>query len=297
MGSQRCRRRVDDTSHGACLLTSVATVPSSRSAMGRSWRRRPTRRCGPWHGNAHQHDGFHSFRVPSFAGRGFVPAGRKPEGRSGSLVESRSDGRDRGGLKWIPYTCRPLPARSCARPTGRAARFPRSCCGRSLRARPARSSEFLPCRRVAPDRSLAPVSRLGEWAVRRLADVDHNGHGCWVAAVGGEPVGLGRYVRLPDDPGVAEVALDVVDEMQGRGLGKLLLAAVIAAAADAGIRSLCWTMYPADTRVRRLAAPFGARFPSSPPAWPRPAPPCRSSAAQSWTRSSGWPARPAERAA
>ena len=109
-------------------------------------------------------------------------------------------------------------------------------------------------------RFLAPVSRLGEWAVRRLADVDHNGHGCWVAAVGGEPVGLGRYVRLPDVPGVAEVALDVVDEMQGRGLGKLLLAAVIAAAADAGIRSLCWTMYPANTRVRRLAAPFGARF-------------------------------------
>ncbi len=109
-------------------------------------------------------------------------------------------------------------------------------------------------------RFLAPVRRLGERALHRLADVDHDVHGCWVAIVGSEPVGLGRYVQLPDEPGVAEVALDVVDEMQGRGLGKLLLTAVVAAAADAGIRSLCWTMYPANTRVRRLAAPLGARF-------------------------------------
>jgi RimJ/RimL family protein N-acetyltransferase len=109
-------------------------------------------------------------------------------------------------------------------------------------------------------RFLAPVRRLGERALHRLADVDHDEHECWVAIVGDEPVGLGRYVQVPGEPGVAEVALDVVDKMQGRGLGKLLLTAVMAAAADAGVDSLVWVTDPANVPVRRLAAPWAAHF-------------------------------------
>lgn len=109
-------------------------------------------------------------------------------------------------------------------------------------------------------RFLAPLPRLSEQALTRLADVDHDGHGCWVATVGDAPVGLGRYVRLPREPRIAEVALEVIDELQGRGLGTLLLAAVAVAAADTGIRSLLWVMDPANVRVRRLMAPLEARF-------------------------------------
>jgi GNAT superfamily N-acetyltransferase len=109
-------------------------------------------------------------------------------------------------------------------------------------------------------RFLAPVPRLTARALHRLADVDHDRHGCWVAFVDGAPVGLGRYVRLPDDPDAADVALEVVDDLQGKGLGTLLLATVVAAASDAGVRSLVWLADAANRPVRRLGLQHGAEI-------------------------------------
>ncbi|MFD2093473.1 GNAT family N-acetyltransferase [Blastococcus deserti] len=107
-------------------------------------------------------------------------------------------------------------------------------------------------------RFLTAVPALDDSMLRRLADVDHVVHGCWVAEVGGEAVGLGRYVALADRPGTAEVALDVVDRFQGHGLGRLLLEVVAAAARDTDVGSLYWVLDPANERIRRLAAPLGA---------------------------------------
>jgi GNAT superfamily N-acetyltransferase len=109
-------------------------------------------------------------------------------------------------------------------------------------------------------RFLAPVPELTAAMQHRLADVDHDRHGCWVASVDGTPVALGRYVRLPDRPEVAEIALDVVDRYQAMGLGRLLVEVVGAAAADAGITSLYWMMDSANDPVRHLAVPLGGRF-------------------------------------
>jgi GNAT superfamily N-acetyltransferase len=109
-------------------------------------------------------------------------------------------------------------------------------------------------------RFLAPVPRLTTRALHRLADVDHNMHGCWVAFVHGAPAGLGRYARLPQDPAAADLALEVVDHMQGKGLGKLLLATVLAAGGDAGVRSLIWLADAANAPVRHLGLQHGARF-------------------------------------
>jgi GNAT superfamily N-acetyltransferase len=109
-------------------------------------------------------------------------------------------------------------------------------------------------------RFLAPVPRLTAGALRRLADVDHDAHGCWVAFVQGEPVGLGRYVRMPEDPAVADLALDVIDAAQGKGVGKLLLATVVAAARDAGVRSLAWLADATNVPVRRLGLRHGAHL-------------------------------------
>jgi GNAT superfamily N-acetyltransferase len=109
-------------------------------------------------------------------------------------------------------------------------------------------------------RFLAGLPYLAPALADKLADVDHEVHGCWVARLGDEPVGTGRYIRTAGDPAVAEIALEVVDAHQGHGLGRLLLAVVGAAAADAGVTSLLWLMDEANRPVRRLAAPLGGRF-------------------------------------
>jgi GNAT superfamily N-acetyltransferase len=109
-------------------------------------------------------------------------------------------------------------------------------------------------------RFLAPVPRLLPAVLRSLADIDHDGHGCWVAELDGEPVGIGRYIRDPADPVVAEVAFEVVERAQGLGLGRLLLDVVGTAACDVGVGTLLWTMDPHNLRIRQLAMPLGGRF-------------------------------------
>jgi hypothetical protein len=134
--------------------------------------------------------------------------------------------------------------------------------------RPLRSGETAPLERVfagLSDRSrrmryLGPMPELGPAALRSLSDVDQDRHGCWVASVGSDPVALGRYVRTPDDPSVAEIALEVVDRYQSHGLGGLLVDVVGAAAADVGVTRLQWLMDASNLRVRHLAVTLQGRF-------------------------------------
>lgn len=90
-------------------------------------------------------------------------------------------------------------------------------------------------------RFLSPKSSLSEDELSYLCDLDHENHLAIGAVLDGPddavPVGVGiaRYVRLPDRPDTAEAAITVVDAYQRRGLGKLLLVRLIAAAASRGI--------------------------------------------------------------
>ncbi|MBW3578722.1 MAG: GNAT family N-acetyltransferase [Actinobacteria bacterium] len=60
-----------------------------------------------------------------------------------------------------------------------------------------------------------------------LTEVDHEDHEAWVAFDLDDPqtpgMGVARYVRLADEPTVAEAAVTVVDAYQRRGLGTVLL--------------------------------------------------------------------------
>ena len=49
-------------------------------------------------------------------------------------------------------------------------------------------------------------------------------------------MGIARYVRDAHDPHAAEIALTIVDDWQGRGLGTELLAQLTGRARSAGIR-------------------------------------------------------------
>jgi GNAT superfamily N-acetyltransferase len=67
--------------------------------------------------------------------------------------------------------------------------------------------------------------RLSEAEVRYLTNIDHHDHEA-LGAVSrdGRGVGVARYIRDRDETASAEVAVTVVDEWQGRGLGGKLLA-------------------------------------------------------------------------
>jgi RimJ/RimL family protein N-acetyltransferase len=95
--------------------------------------------------------------------------------------------------------------------------------------------------RMSPEsryrRFFSPIDDLGNSQLRYLTEVDHHTHEALAAldAADGEPLGVARYVRAKDDPRVAEVAVAVVDEWQGRGLGTELLSELAVRAREEGI--------------------------------------------------------------
>lgn len=86
------------------------------------------------------------------------------------------------------------------------------------------------------------VNQLTDEQLDYLTEVDGHDHVAWVAVNPDEPdepgMGVGRYVRLPSEPDVAEAAITVADRYQGRGLGTLLLSLVARSAIENGIRTL-----------------------------------------------------------
>lgn len=71
----------------------------------------------------------------------------------------------------------------------------------------------------------APLHRLSDAMVARLAAVDGSAHVAVAAEARGHdgwhPAGIARLVRIA--PGEAELAVEVVDRWQGRGVGRMLL--------------------------------------------------------------------------
>jgi RimJ/RimL family protein N-acetyltransferase len=79
--------------------------------------------------------------------------------------------------------------------------------------------------------------QLADSLVEFLTDIDHHDHEALVAQAPGAPeiVGVARFIRDPDNPGDAEVAVLVADAWQRRGVGTLLLAELARRASAVGI--------------------------------------------------------------
>src|SRR5687767_6090444 len=76
-------------------------------------------------------------------------------------------------------------------------------------------------------RFFAPMPQLSESDARHFANVDHKRRVAFVVTLGDDIVGIGRYEQLDDT--TAEVAFNVSDAHQGRGLGSVLLEHLAAA--------------------------------------------------------------------
>jgi RimJ/RimL family protein N-acetyltransferase len=105
-------------------------------------------------------------------------------------------------------------------------------------------------------RYLTPKKRFLRSELRYLTEVDGWNHVALVAESPAQParrvLGVARYVRDADDPGSAEVAFEVIDELQGLGLGSLMADELAHRASMRGIHRFTATMASDNAPAQRL---------------------------------------------
>jgi RimJ/RimL family protein N-acetyltransferase len=112
-------------------------------------------------------------------------------------------------------------------------------------------------------RFLAPKPRLTASELRYLTEVDFVDHYALVAVLARSPevvVGVGRWVRSPEAPGDAEIAIVIADDLQGRGVGTLLGRALADTARARGIVRFTASMLPTNQAAHRLFAKISSRL-------------------------------------
>ena len=103
-------------------------------------------------------------------------------------------------------------------------------------------------------RFLTRKKELSRAELRYFTDVDHHDHEALGALnhADGRGVGIARYVRDADDPQAAEIAVTVIDDWQGRGLGTELMAQLSERARSEGIRRFTAQVAPDNPAMARL---------------------------------------------
>lgn len=109
-----------------------------------------------------------------------------------------------------------------------------------------------PALREARERDLAAEAAAGVHFEH--TDLDHHDHEALGALDQGDGrgVGIARYVRSADDPYAADIAVTVVGDWQGRGLGTELLARLSDRAFDEGIHRFTALVAAENEVVGRL---------------------------------------------
>lgn len=109
-------------------------------------------------------------------------------------------------------------------------------------------------------RFLSPLSRLNEQQLDYLTNVDFVDHVAWGAEIAEtrRGIAIGRWIRLADEPDTAEAAVAVVDEFQGRGLGRALLWLLAESAIERGVRQFRGEVLAENEPMLALLEELGA---------------------------------------
>jgi GNAT superfamily N-acetyltransferase len=113
-------------------------------------------------------------------------------------------------------------------------------------------------------RFFAGVPELSDAMVRYLTEVDGENHVAIVAVVDSldlkteEGLGVARFIRLSPGADVAEVAVTVLDHAQKKGLGRLLLTALVARAHELGIKTFRAEVLMDNEPMAKLLVEAGA---------------------------------------
>ncbi|HUO72028.1 MAG TPA: GNAT family N-acetyltransferase [Solirubrobacteraceae bacterium] len=108
-------------------------------------------------------------------------------------------------------------------------------------------------------RFLAPKPELSEANIHHLTEIDHHDQEAMIALdeATGEGIGVARYVRNSERPDAAEVAVTVIDDWQGRGLGTLLLEVISARAREEGITTFTALMLATNKEMMDVITALG----------------------------------------
>ncbi len=99
-------------------------------------------------------------------------------------------------------------------------------------------------------RFFAPLPKLPKRDLDRFVNVDHHDRVALVMTIGEDIIGVGRYDKISDS--VAEVAFNIADAHQGRGVGSILLEHLAAAARESGIRRFTAEVLPQNRSMLKV---------------------------------------------
>jgi GNAT superfamily N-acetyltransferase len=124
-------------------------------------------------------------------------------------------------------------------------------------------------RRMSPDsryrRFFSGITDLSPEMLDYLTVVDGYDHFAIVANTESldmkeeDGVGVARFVRLSGEPQVAEPAVTVVDDHQGRGIGRLLLTTLVEAARERDVKAFRGEVLVSNEPMRKLLDAAGVR--------------------------------------
>jgi RimJ/RimL family protein N-acetyltransferase len=121
--------------------------------------------------------------------------------------------------------------------------------------------------RLSPEsrrrRFLTPKPRLNSSELRYLTEIDGFDHVAIVAVPAEDPdvlYAVARFVRLREDPDVAEAAIVVGDPLQGQGLGRELGRRLADEARERGVKRFTATLLSDNEAAHRLFASISARL-------------------------------------
>jgi GNAT superfamily N-acetyltransferase len=117
-------------------------------------------------------------------------------------------------------------------------------------------------------RFFTAMPKLSGSVLERLADVDGRDRvaiaafdpdrASEVGAEDGYAIGVGRYIRSTTEDDVAELSVAVIDEYHGRGIGRVLLTAVVVAAHLHGVTRLQAFVLAMNTPMITMLTELGA---------------------------------------
>jgi GNAT superfamily N-acetyltransferase len=121
--------------------------------------------------------------------------------------------------------------------------------------------------RMSPEsrynRFFTAMARLSPTQLAYFTEIDYVDHFAWGAFALDDPdspgVGVGRYVRSSTDPTVADFALAVADDYQGRGVGRLLVRALVVVARENGIERFVAYVLATNSAMTHLVHGLGGR--------------------------------------